>query len=109
MTRSGNQKFSSLFILPLLILACSAQPGCSPNDGNSGNFSHNRDSKKVSLHDNMILIEACPYLMGGDTKESKPDEQPVHEVHLESFYIDKYEVTNRQYQVFIRAFGTHYE
>ena len=31
------------------------------------------------------------------------DEVPAHRVYLDAFYVDRYEVTNRQYQKFIEA------
>ncbi len=50
------------------------------------------DSKKVE----MVLIPAGEFLMGNDQGPS--DEQPIHLVFLSDFYIDRYEVTNAQYQ-----------
>lgn len=38
--------------------------------------------------------------MGSDTKG---DHSPAHEVQLKSFYIDRYEVTNTEYQAFCEA------
>ena len=35
--------------------------------------------------------------MGSDDAGAKNDEQPVHEVYLDSFWIDKFEVTNERY------------
>jgi len=43
----------------------------------------------------MVLIPAGPFTMGSDSGDS--DEQPVHEVTLDPFYIDQYEVTNARY------------
>lgn len=37
------------------------------------------------------------------------DEKPLHKVKLTSFYIDKYEVTNRQYARFLNANGNQTE
>ena len=34
-------------------------------------------------------------------------EQPAHTVHLDTYYIDKYEVTNAQYVAFLNAFGSN--
>jgi formylglycine-generating enzyme required for sulfatase activity len=48
----------------------------------------------------MILIPAGEFVMGYDSGNS--DENPVHKVNLNAFYIDKYEVTNREYQKFLR-------
>jgi formylglycine-generating enzyme required for sulfatase activity len=51
----------------------------------------------------MILIPAGPFRMGSEKFE---EEGPVHEVHLDAFYIDQYEVTNAQYKRFLEA--THH-
>lgn len=53
----------------------------------------------------MILIPAGKFTMGSDTRLS--DEGPKHTVNLRSYWIDKYEVTNLQYQQFIEATGRH--
>jgi iron(II)-dependent oxidoreductase len=47
----------------------------------------------------MILIPAGEFLMGSDRGE----DSPVHKVYVDSFYIDKYEVTNAQYLAFCEA------
>ena len=49
----------------------------------------------------MILIPAGEFIRGTDQRLS--DEGPQHTVSLGDFYIDKYEVTNLQYQQFINA------
>ena len=52
----------------------------------------------------MVLIPAGPFTMGsGDPRAT--DEGPVHEVHLSAYYIDRYEVTNVQFTVFVEATG----
>lgn len=51
----------------------------------------------------MALIPAGEFQMGsGDVRRYK-DEQPVHTVYVEAFYMDVYEVTNAQYKKFIDA------
>ncbi len=52
----------------------------------------------------MILIEGGEFMMGTDDR-SYPYEGPSHRVSLDSFYLDKYEVTNRQYAAFADATG----
>lgn len=47
----------------------------------------------------MVRIPAGEFIMGTDERFS--DEGPRHTVHLDDFYIDRYEVTNLQYQAFI--------
>jgi formylglycine-generating enzyme required for sulfatase activity len=44
----------------------------------------------------MRLVPAGEFPMGSNNGES--DERPVHTVHLDSYYIDKYEVTNAFYK-----------
>ena len=64
--------------------------------------------------ENMVLIPAGSFLMGRENREgwspmAAPemfnDELPLHEVYVDAFYIDKYEVTNRQFKKFIDATG----
>ena len=51
----------------------------------------------------MVLIPAGEFLMGGVDDEALSDEQPVHPVYVDAFYMDKYLVTNAQYKVFVDA------
>ncbi|MFO7879551.1 MAG: formylglycine-generating enzyme family protein [Bacteroidota bacterium] len=41
----------------------------------------------------MIAVEGGEFMMGDDGPDAKEDEQPVHKVRLDGFYIGKYEVT----------------
>ena len=54
----------------------------------------------------MVLVAAGKFTMGSDKGE--PESRPAHEVDLPAFYIDKYEVTNRQYKEFCDATGRKY-
>ncbi len=51
----------------------------------------------------MVLVPEGSFTMGSDS--GKPDERPVHTVHLDAFYIDKFEVTNASYLAFVGAVG----
>ena len=53
--------------------------------------------KVVSL-DEMVLIPAGKFFMGSSRPEDDPNEHPRHLVYLDAFYIDKYEVTQRQFK-----------
>lgn len=60
----------------------------------------------IAITAGMVLIPEGPFQMGSpDPSVGKNDERPVHCVYLESFYIDKYEVTNRQYKKFVDETG----
>ena len=54
----------------------------------------------------MVKIPPGSFLMGGDNKQASHDELPKHLVKLDSFWLDKTEVTNAQFQQFVRT--THY-
>jgi sulfatase modifying factor 1 len=55
----------------------------------------------------LVLIPAGPFPMGvpAGARDGGRDEYPRHEVHLNAYYIDKYEVTNGRYLEFMRATG----
>ena len=53
----------------------------------------------------MVLIPAGTFRMGSNAPEAYSDEQPVHTVYVDAFYMDKYEVTVGQYKEFVRATG----
>ncbi len=49
----------------------------------------------------MVFVPAGSFIMGGTI--GNDDEEPVHEVYLDAFYIDKYEVSNAQYKKCVKA------
>ena len=49
----------------------------------------------------MVLIPAGEFTMGSDKGDD--DEQPIHKVFIDSFYIDKFEVTNGRFAKFVEA------
>ena len=49
--------------------------------------------------DNLILIPGGKFMMGSD--KFYPEEKPVHEVTVDAFHMDKYEVTNADYKKFV--------
>jgi len=49
----------------------------------------------------MVLVPAGEFTMGSD--EGDDDEQPVHRVVLDSFYLDAFEVTNGRFAKFVAA------
>jgi len=54
----------------------------------------------------LVLIEAGPFLMGSN--ELTGAERPVHRVHVDAFYIGKFEVTNSQFRKFCDDTGRQY-
>ena len=53
--------------------------------------------------DNMALIPEGEFEMGSDDTYAFYDEQPVHKVYIDNFYIDQYPVTNADFHEFVQA------
>ena len=52
----------------------------------------------------MVFINGASFMMGEDQRNARyMNEMPEHVVHLNDFFIDKYEVTQAQYKVFVDA------
>ena len=53
----------------------------------------------------MVYVPAGKFLMGSteNTSAAEDDERPQHEVYLDAFWIDRTEVTNAQYALFLTA------
>ena len=55
--------------------------------------------------DKMVLIPNGEYNMGRDHSESYLYEKQIHSVKIDSFYMDKYEVSNADFLLFIKETG----
>lgn len=55
------------------------------------------------IPDGMVLIPEGEFKMGSNNGGADNDEQPVHTVHLNAFYIDANEVTNGEFKDFVLA------
>lgn len=53
----------------------------------------------------MVLIPVGEFMMGSPDGEGSQDEHPHHQVMLDAFYMDKFEVTVARYAEFVRATG----
>ncbi len=51
----------------------------------------------------MVLIPAGDFQMGSNDADARDDEQPVHTVYVDAFYMDTHEVTNAEYKTFVLA------
>ncbi len=58
-----------------------------------------------SAPEGMVFVPAGEFTMGSN--DGRGDEQPVHTVYLDAYWIDKYEVTNAQYVRFLNSLGGH--
>ncbi len=67
------------------------------------------EATKPSLHQDrpgMVWIAGGEFTMGSEREESRRNEQPVHKVSVDGFYLDEHDVTNAEFQKFVEA--THY-
>ena len=51
----------------------------------------------------MVSIPAGEFQMGSNAPEAENDEQPVHTVYVDAFFMDEHKVTNLEYQKFLLA------
>ena len=59
--------------------------------------------RRDTARDGMILIPGGTYSMGSN--DHYPEETPVHRVTVDSFWIDRFPVTNRDFRKFVDATG----
>ncbi len=59
--------------------------------------------REEPIQDEMVTIPAGSFIRG--TKAGGYDEQPERAIYLDAFAIDRFEVTNHQYQAFVAATG----
>jgi formylglycine-generating enzyme required for sulfatase activity len=91
-----KKKIFSLFcgvaILAMLISAA-ALVSCSDDEENSSSGKSNRTFNVNGVEFKMVYVEGGTFMMGSDDSEAEKDEQPVHKVSLNDYYIGETEVT----------------
>lgn len=65
-------------------------------------------SARNELAKDMVLLPAGNYEIGSPENTGDPDEHPRHQIRLDAYYIDKYEVTAKDYMEFAQNTGGHY-
>jgi formylglycine-generating enzyme required for sulfatase activity len=72
-------------------------------------FSPGTDTSSIipgeSSAEGMVKIPAGEFMMGASDDEGRPDEYPQHKVKVDGFLMDATEVTNAQFEKFIKATG----
>ncbi len=79
-----------------VLLACAVAAGTLASTSNRISQSQTAPAAE------MILIPGGEFLMGGDGED---DHMPIHKVYVDTFYMEKYEVTNAQYHAFCKETG----
>jgi len=101
MKRFNEKVYQSTFFLIVLLAGCGPSPEQRVATKDmilipSGEFEMGEDAEQ-SLSSCQILHD--PYHQGECKLSEFEDEEPVHIVYLDEYYIDKYEVTNADYQI----------
>jgi sulfatase modifying factor 1 len=63
------------------------------------------EQQALTNNKGMIWIAGGTYSMGAGNKQSSPDEYPKHRVTVDGFWMDVTEVTNNQFEAFVKATG----
>ncbi len=59
----------------------------------------------TSAPEGMVLVKGGKFMMGTNDPTADPADKPSREVTVGNFYLDQYEVTNEQYQEFVKQTG----
>ncbi|WP_445385838.1 formylglycine-generating enzyme family protein [Robiginitalea sp. IMCC44478] len=87
----------TIFILSVFILAALAS--CKEEKAAIA------DNPDISPPQGMVYIPAGSFLMGGKTEQAQPDEFPRRKVGVSAFFMDVTEVTNADFEAFVKATG----
>ncbi|OCT85736.1 formylglycine-generating enzyme [Xenopus laevis] len=90
-----------------------AHGGGSENSHRGASFKYSREAnepeptkKETQGREQMVLIPSGVFTMGTDEPGIPQDgESPARKVHLDSFYMDMYEVSNSEFEKFVKATG----
>ncbi|MDP6860982.1 MAG: formylglycine-generating enzyme family protein [Candidatus Marinimicrobia bacterium] len=85
---NNSWKKSCMHCITILIFT----HGCTKHSFKESNTSH---------YGQMVLVPGGSFTMGSTGSQASPDESPLHEVKVDSFYMDMHEVTNRQFAEFV--------
>ncbi|MFO1023072.1 MAG: formylglycine-generating enzyme family protein [Planctomycetales bacterium] len=62
-------------------------------------------NKALTAPAGMIWIPGGEFTMGTNDREAWPDEKPAHQVRVSGFFMDATEVTNAEFEKFVKATG----
>ena len=92
-----------LLLFTLLFTACIEDPLDIKDDNREEIQNNPKTQPDLPKPGEMVLIPAGTFMMGIPGANS--NELPVHEVYLDAYYIDVFEVTNAEYAKFVEATG----
>jgi len=96
MQRAKHCLYALSGIIAIAIAIVGAAPSAIAQDAST-------DQPRFTVPEGMALVPGATFTMG--TEDGHADEQPVHEVTLRRFLIDRHEVTNAEFAEFVEATG----
>ena len=101
----GTVDAAGVWTVPADLKATSATVLVRVSDGVNTLVTSSRISVEIvtPAPEGMVLIPAGEFQMGSNAPEAQNNEQPVHTVSVDAFYMDEYEVTNLEYKEFVLA------
>ena len=94
-----NRVNISVFILIALLAACVQRSDYASVKGDEN------ESPKEEGPENMVWVPAGEFTMGTNDPESYSREAPAHRVRVDGFWMDQTEVTNKEFDRFVKATG----
>lgn len=93
-----------ILALSMVLLSCSSNPGGKSQSKNEKIGSEEVKVTTKSTNDSeMVYFKGGTFMMGSSS--GTPQEQPVHQVEVRSFRIEKYPVTVKEFRRFVEATG----
>lgn len=101
--------FFSISIVCLLLFTLS---GCNEQSDNTQNnkaqATANETPLLTSIMESMVHVEGGDFEMGSNNESASLAEQPRHSVTVNSFYIDKYEVTQKLFETVMGSSNSYF-
>lgn len=82
-----------------------APEACCATGGRLGAILAADPGQQAAAPPGMVWIAGGEFSMGSTDPLARPDEQPVHRVRVDGFWMDETEVTNAQFRAFVEATG----
>ncbi|MGF1861671.1 formylglycine-generating enzyme family protein [Photobacterium profundum] len=102
----------SFFSISIICLSLFTLIGCNEPSTNTQNnkeqATENQNPLLTSIMKNMVHVEGGHFKMGSNNESASLAEQPRHSVTVNSFYIDKYEVTQKLFETVMGSSNSYF-
>jgi formylglycine-generating enzyme required for sulfatase activity len=97
----------SFFSISIVCVSLFALVGCNEHKGNT-QATVDENPLLASIMDNMVHVEGGDFKMGSNNESASLAEQPRHSITVNSFYIDKYEVTQKLFETVMGSSNSYF-